>query len=241
MATLLVDGDNFEKHYWSQFLEVEFPSYERYWSVNIVPMTNRPIDIHFKNSSQLMSEGFTIDDICKAQLHYTIFRHLVRAFEIKRLLSENDQTIFSADILAEGLFHITSSQDVAFEFLQRVQEPNLFDPMAAKKSASATKQPASKEAMEKWQNNNNRPLQNIRNYRNHLTHGRLSPSIQLPPKVLMPKIGLENNYLDWRLVTDWRQSSYQSVIRDFDTLDNILKEAWQQTIGYFESEWQKIT
>jgi hypothetical protein len=129
---------------------------------------------------------------------------------------------------------------VAFEFLQRVQEPNLFDPMAPRKSSSSTKQPASKEAMEKWQNNNNRPLQNIRNYRNHLTHGRLSPSIQSPPKVLIPKIGLENKYLDWRLVTDWKQSSDQSAIHDFDTLDNILKEAWQQTIGYFESEWQKI-
>lgn len=67
-ATLLANGDSFEKHYWNQFLVTEFPSYEKYWAKHIVPMTNRPINIHFKTSTQLSSEGFTSDDICKAQI-----------------------------------------------------------------------------------------------------------------------------------------------------------------------------
>jgi hypothetical protein len=240
MSTLLLDGDDFEKHYWSEFLEQKFSSYEKYWSINIVPMTNRPDNIHFKNSSQLISEGFTVFDICKAQLHYTTLRHLVRAYEIKKFLRGKIQTVFDTDVLAEGLFHLAGAQDVAFEFLQRVYEPDYFDPMASMKSASSSSQPASKEAREKWQKMNNNPLKEIRYYRNHLTHGRLSPSLQSTPKVLIPKIGLEKKYLDWRLVTDWNEASKNSDIRDFDCLDNILEEAWEQTIRYFETEWQKI-
>lgn len=166
-ATLLNDGDSFEKHYWNQFLETEFPSYEKYWANHIVPMTNRPTNIHFKTSTQLTSGSFTSDDICKAQLHYTTFRHLVRSFEIQNILKNKTQTVLDIDILAEGLFHIAAAQDVAFEFLQRVAEPNQFDPWAPKKSASTTNQPASKEAQDKWKRNNSYPLQDIRDYRNH--------------------------------------------------------------------------
>lgn len=239
-ATLLKDGDDFEKYYWTQFLSTDFPSYESYWAKHIVPMTNRPINIHFKESSKLNSEGFTSDDICKAQLHYTTFRHLVRSFEIRNILSTKTQTILDTDVLTEGLFHITAAQDVAFEFLQRVAEPNQFDPWAPKKSASTTKSPASEEAQKKWKEKNSNPLKDIRNYRNHLTHGRMSPSIQSPPKVLLPKIGFENSYLDWRLVTDWNQATATTAQADFDSLDNILTYAWKKTTQYLETEWQKI-
>lgn len=240
-ATLLKDGDDFEKHYWTQFLATEFPSYESYWAKHIVPMTNRPTNIHFKDSLQLSSAGFTADDICKAQLHYTTFRHLVRAFEIRNKLITKQQTVLDTDLLSEGLFHIAAAQDVAFEFLQRVTEPNTFDPWAPKKSASSTNSPASKEAQDKWKKNNGYPLQDIRDYRNHLTHGRMSPSIQTHSKALLPKIGLENDYLDWRLVTDWNSSKATSAQADFDTLDSILTDAWKRTIQYFETEWNKIT
>jgi len=239
-ATLLKDGDDFEKHYCTQFLSTDFPSYESYWAKHIVPMTNRPTNIHFKDSSSLTSAGITADDICKAQLHYTTFRHLVRSFEIRNGLIAKTQTVIDTDILTEGLFHIAAAQDVAFEFLQRVAEPNQFDPWAPKKSASITSSPASKEAQDKWKKNNGYPLQDIRDYRNHLTHGRMSPSIQSPPKVLLPKIGLENVYLDWRLVTDWNSSRAASALGDFDTIDNILTDAWKRTIKYLETEWKKI-
>ncbi len=50
----------------------------------------------------------------------------------------------------------------------------------------------------------------------------------------------ENNYLDWRLVTDWNSSSAQRALPNFDTLDNILTDAWRKTLQYLEAEWQKI-
>lgn len=240
IATLLKNGDDFERHYWTEFISSEFPSYEKYWAKNIVPMTNRPTDIHFKESSKLASEGFSSDDICKAQLHYTTFRHLIRSFEIRKILVNKTQSVIDTDLLSEGLFHIVACQDVAFEFLQRNIEPNTFDPWAPNKSASLTKLPASKEALFKWKKNNIYPLQDIRDYRNHLAHGRMSPSIQNNTKILLPKIGFENTYLDWRLVTDWNSAKADKSILDFDTLENILNDAWKKTVKYLEIEWQRI-
>jgi len=76
------DGDSFEKHYWTLFLSHYFPSYGDYWSNSVAPLTNRPQNIHFKSSSVLTAEGHTPEEICLAQIHYTLFKHLVRAFEI---------------------------------------------------------------------------------------------------------------------------------------------------------------
>lgn len=239
--TLQKDGDSFEQQYWVTFLKSDFPNYEKYWSKYIVPLTNRPINVHFKPSQQLTVEGYTADDICKAQLHYTTFRHLVRTFEILNTLKgTKPQTIIDTDILSEGLFHIAAAQDVAFEFLQRVATPNQFDPWAPKKSVSTTNQVASQEAQNKWKKDNNYPLQEIRDYRNHLTHGRMSPSIQSQSKILLPKIGMEINYLDWRLVTDWDSSRAEIAQADFDTLEIILANAWERTIKYLNDEWGKI-
>lgn len=239
--TLQNDGDGFEKHYWNEFLKDKFPEYEKYWSEKITPLTNRPVDIHFKSSQELTRKGLTADDICRAQLHYTTFRHLVRSFEImKNLKSKSPQTIFDTDLLSEGLFHVAAAQDVAFEFLQRVSTPNQFDPWAPKKRASTINQDASQEAQNKWKKDNNYPLQDIREYRNHLTHGRMSPSIKVPPKVLLPKIGLEIDYLDWRLVTDWNSTRATQARQDFDPLDIILADAWNKTIKYCNDEWKKI-
>lgn len=235
--TLLQDGDGFEKHYWTKFLSTDFPKYEKYWSDRVVPMTNRPTNIHFKKSQELLQKGFTAEDVCKAQLHYTIFRHLVRAYEILESLKTKQQNFADTDYLSEGLFHVCGAQDVAFEFLQRNKTPNVFDPWLPKKQrASAIL--GSKEAKEKWQNDNSYPLQSIRNYRNHLTHGRISPTVQNIDKVYLPKIGNENNYLDWRLVTDGY--SAQTIISDFDTLDKILQGAWKNTVDYFETEWTNL-
>jgi hypothetical protein len=237
--TLQKDGDIFEQHYWNAFLEADFPNYEKYWAKHIVPLTKRPDNVHFKPSQQLRGEGYTADDICKAQLHYTTFRHLVRTFEILNTLKSKDpQAIIDTDILAEGLFHIAAAQDVAFEFLQRGATPNQFDPWAPKKSESVTNQAASQEASKKWKIDNDFPLQDIRDYRNHLTHGRMSPSIQSLHKVLLPKIGKEIDYLDWRLVTDW--DSETATITDFDSLDSILADAWDRTLKYLNEEWGKI-
>jgi hypothetical protein len=238
MYTLIKDGDGFEQHYWTQFLSLQFPTYEKYWSKKIVPLTNRPKDIHFRKSADLIAAGYTPEDVCNAQLHYTTLRHLVRAFEILKHLKSDIQTILDVDLLGEGFVHLCSAQDVAFEFLQRNKTPNVYDPWAPNKKNSHAGIYGSKKARDKWQTDNRKPLQDIRNYRNHLTHGRLLPVVLEPGKVKAPQISKENNYLDWRTITDGY--SLSTPMTDFDTLEKIMKEAWDKTIAYLEAEWKKL-
>ncbi len=236
--TLLHDGDDYEKHYWTKFLSSDFPSYQTYWADKITPLTNRPNNIHFKSSAELIALGHSAEEVCKAQLHYTIFRHLKRAYEILVHLQNKIQVVNDTDYLGEGLYHICSAQDVAFEFLQRNKTPNQFDAWTPKKKFSTTGNSGSEGALRRWQSENNNPLQDIREYRNHITHGRMSPSILQQGKVLLPKIGLEIIYLDWRIITDNYPSS--QVVSDFDSLDKILSSAWLATLAYFEAEWKNI-
>ncbi len=143
--------------------------------------------------------------------------------------------------MAEGLFHIGAAQDVAFEFLQRDRTPGIYDAWTANKRLSQSGTTlGSQEAGTKWKNEHNHPLSNIREYRNHLTHGRMPPAISnwLNNKLYLTKIGSELNYLDWRNITD--PVRLTSIPPDFDTIDNILNEAWLETLDYLENQWQTI-
>ncbi len=72
---------NYEKSYYGMFLHVEFPAYEEFWNAFVTPTTNRPNDIQSKNDAELAAIGRPPEDICISQLHYSVFRHLVRVLE----------------------------------------------------------------------------------------------------------------------------------------------------------------
>ena len=76
------DGDSLERKYWEKFIKKEFPSYEKYWQKYIVPLTNRPHDVHFKTKEELEKINKGENDIFLAQLHYTVLKHLTRVFDI---------------------------------------------------------------------------------------------------------------------------------------------------------------
>lgn len=232
---IVTDGDSVEKYYWPIFLENRFPSYEKYWQLRIVPLTNRPKNINFKSDSELQKLGFNDEDICLAQLHYTFFRHMARSFDICRCLESKEHDLFDSDYLSEGFFHIVAAQDVAFEFLQRLKKPGFYDPWAAKKKESTNKTEASMEARNAWKKENHEPLNDIRQYRNHLTHGRIIPKMIQNSKIYMPRIGYESKYIDWRA-----SNNHGADFSDFEAINVILNIAWEKTISYFENEWNLI-
>jgi len=225
--TLQGDGDSFEKRYYDLFLANEFPSYERFWLNFIVPMTNRPADIHFMTDQDLVAIGRGDQDLCIAQLHYSVFRHLARTHDIKSLHPLN------INGLTEGMVRLVGAQDVAFELLERYLNPGIYNPWL---SIGRRGLQGSREARRNWQNRENRPLQNIRNYRNHLVHGRIMPSI-IDNDCFVPRIGVEENYFDWRLVTD-ENNIRQLIGGDFITSNETLENAWGQTIDYIETNWR---
>jgi hypothetical protein len=216
------DGDVFEQRCWSAFLAVQWPSYERFWQQFVTPLTNRPSGIHFLTSPALLAAGFTDHDICCAQLHYTILRHLDRVFQIRHA------AVITLDLLIEGLARLTGALDVAFELLERRRDPTAYD---------AWLESAGKKARSKWQTDNGRPLQHIRNYRNHVIHGRLTPTVS-SNEPYVPRIGREEGYLDWRTVTEGSGWEMQ-LGADLVPCRVVLDDAWFQTISHVEAAWLK--
>lgn len=224
---LAIDGDAIEKHYWSRFIQNEFPSYEEFWIKLVVPLSNRPRDIHFKTDQELKKIGKTSSDVCIAQLHYSVLRHLARVYDILSAPHLN------LDDLTEGMVRICGAQDVAFELLERYKHPEKYCPWLEKKNDAGDL--GGKEAREQWQKSNSYPLQHLRDYRNHLVHGRLMPGLN----VYLPKIGSEQKYFDWRLITDPENNPGLDP-DDLLPAKNILESAWRETLQYLEDNWQRV-
>lgn len=127
---LIKDGDYYEQKYWNLFIERQFLSYEDFWIKNIVPLTNRPLEIHFKTDGELLQIGKTANDICIAQLHYSILRHLVRVFDILR------ENYINIDSLTEGFVRLCGALDVSFELLERFEKPLFYNPWLEKKQTA---------------------------------------------------------------------------------------------------------
>ena len=144
--TLQNDGDGFEQHYWPLFISAEFPEYDQFWAKHVIPLTNRPVDIHFKDDPTLIAEGYTAEDICIAQLHYSILRHLARTFEIRR------QPHINLDLLTDIFVRLAGAQDVAFELLERYTNKGIYDPWLSTGHGGIR---GSRQARQNWQRNSN--------------------------------------------------------------------------------------
>lgn len=220
--SLAADGDGLEKHYDSLLIQRYFPSYEAFWRDYIIPLTLRPHGIHLKTDAQLAADGKGPEEICNAQLHYSTLAHLGRAFQLRQYPQ------FSTDHLIFSLSSIVGAQDVAFELLQRFANPGKYGPWLGTGTGGIK---GGREAQRDWKKANAHPLSHIRMYRNHLVHGRIAPSIGGQ----LPKIGKENSYFDWRLVTAVPVGSLPT--QDFTTVTAIHDQAFNETVTYFETQW----
>jgi hypothetical protein len=97
--TLADDGDEFERSYYGLFLHHEFPAYEQFWNAFVTPLTNRLNDVQGKTDAELAAIGRSPEDICISQLHYSVFRHLVRAYDIR----------VAPPVSVDGLYTVSAS------------------------------------------------------------------------------------------------------------------------------------
>jgi hypothetical protein len=109
--TLHQDGDFFEKHYYELFIQKDFPSYERFWIKFVIPLTDRPKDIHFKSNDVLTKLGLGDQEICISQLHYSVVRHLARVYDIRAIHPLNISG------LTEGMVRLVGAQDMCLNYL----------------------------------------------------------------------------------------------------------------------------
>lgn len=230
MFSLDTDGDGFECRYWGLFIRDQFPSYEKFWLKFVVPLTNRPRDIHFKTDSELSAIGRTASDLHVAQLNYSVLKHLARCFDVLRLLRDN-AGIEQQDLLLEGIVRLVGAQDNAFELLERFSNPQ--------KGYTAFNESESRRARYAWISGNNEPLKLIRNYRNNIAHGLQFPSIADGNRLCYPEIGKEGKYFDWRLITE-PYPNREQYKKDFISVLTILENGWNETVGYLESNWKNL-
>jgi len=228
--SVAIDGDSREKVAWSLFIQSEFPSYDCFWLKHVVPLTKRPASIHLKDDATLAREGKTAEDVAIAQLHYTVLKHLLGAQKAKQAQTVDEFTLFI------GLSCLTGAQDVAFELLQRYTNRGKYDPWTESRAPKGRL--SGHDAQDNWKKTNNYPLQDVRDYRNKLIHGRTPPAIVDPAGVRLPAIHAVDKYCDWRLVTDPAKATSVPP-GDFEYASLILATAWDQTIQYLEAAWQK--
>jgi hypothetical protein len=229
--TLQNDGDAVEKSLYQPFIQPRFPSYEVFWQKFVIPLTRRPVDIQFCTDADLAALGFGPEHVCIAQLHYTVLVQLGRCFGLF------SQQGFGVDHLALAMSCLVGAQDVAFELLERfvTRGSGTYDPWLDKRPRRAAANiRGGKEAQEEWKRKQNYPLQDIRDYRNNLVHGRTPPGIVVGGVVTVPKLGKQHQYFDWRLVT----ATAAPPVADFDSPANLFSAFFTMTVNYIENSWQ---
>lgn len=126
--SLAIHGDGAEKDLYSSLIQPSFPSYEVFWQKFVIPLTNRPSNIQIRTDSSLAEIGKTPHDVCLAQLHYSVLRHLGRAHALRQ------NHAFGLDHLIFTLSAIVGAQDVAFELLERFRNQASYDPWLGTRS-----------------------------------------------------------------------------------------------------------
>lgn len=221
------EGDPIEIASYDVLIKPQFPSYEVFWQKFVVPLSHRPGDKQLKTDAELATIGKGHAELCLAQLHYSVLRQLDRT---RRLMQDPH---FGVDHLVFALSTLVGAQDCAFEVLERFKNPTAYDPWLNKKQKGSSIL-GSKQAQEAWKKRDSYPLQDIRDYRNSMVHGRTLPGIVSPQGILVPKIGNETSYFDWRLIT----AAAMPPVSDFDLPSVIMKAAFDKTVAYFESNWK---
>jgi hypothetical protein len=215
------DGDAIERRDWNAFLHRDFPSYQTYWLRSVVPLTKRPQPGGFRPKAELDAIGKTDQDVCLAQLNYTVLGHLDVAHGLMQC-----NPVRPVDFV-HAMVRLSAAGDVAHEFLERLTHPTSYDPWSEDEGARARRA---------WRKNHPE-LEDIHSYRNRLLHGRLPMSVvdSGTGANWFPKLGRAID-LDWREVTESFDSA--EVRKDFDTAYNVLANAWSKVVGYLESNWQ---
>jgi hypothetical protein len=229
---LAIDGDSYEKQAWSLFIQNEFPSYEAFWLKYVVDLSNRPANIYLKDDATLAIEGRSDEDIGIAQLHYTVMRHLLNAHQARQSQPVSELGLFL------GLSSLTAAQDVAFELLEKHTHRGEYDPWIESRQAERGGRKSGQTAREEWKRAHGYPLQDIRDYRNKLIHGRVPPAFAYPSGFRLPAISAADRYVDWRKVTGPGKAE-EIPPEDFCFAHEILNQAWEETLSYLEGRWQQ--
>ena len=115
-----------------------------------------------------------------------------------------------------------------------------YDPwLESRQKGSSGGSKAGQDAQTEWERAHGYPLQQIRDYRNKLVHGRTPPALRQPNgPMLLPAMGFVDNYCDWRTVTS-PGAPGRIPEGDFEPVPIILDKAWHETVRYLQQAWHQ--
>jgi len=236
---ILREGDDDEKEAFRLFAEQKFPTYEVFWNKFVFSLTQRPQDISFKDDALLQKdfpkETITLihERICIAQLHYSALKFMLSAYK------NIDKTAKDIELFEYVFSCLFSALDVSAELCARyerlkmgVSSLDAFDPEAVYDG---------KKLREKFTRKFKYPqnIQEIREYRNNLIHGRMSFYAKTPTAgfLSLPSVGKEKYFLDWRKAFSYFK---QGKTGDFEHSKNIAQKSFDNVIHYLDDLWQKF-
>jgi len=220
MAAGNYGGDDLERQCWPLFLQPDWPSYETFWQRRVVRVTTRPTGMGFKSDAELAKIGCGPEDICLAQLHYTVLGHLSVAYNYRKINQ------LEAPDFAHAIIRLSSALDVVDEILGRLDQPGKYQPWDEDQG---------EDARGNWRKAHGR-LRDIRDYRGRLVHGRMWMGVRdgVTGLLHLPRIGCEMRYIDWRLL------GVRSIAHDYAPGHEILEDAWRRVLKHIETSWQAV-
>lgn len=230
LYTLRDHGDSIEQRHCSGFLASEFPAFEIYWQKSIVPLTNRPHNIHNKTDSELAAIGKKPEDFCNSQLHYTVLVHLDHCLEIKK------DAMNHLGLFTDFMVRLSSALDPADELLQRTVTPGMYDPWSEDDGRKARRKWREVPAIQTER------VKLVKDYRNKLLHGRISPHLVVQDPATKQrstwpvKLDKQDGYVDWRVVT----GVIDAQPLDFAPAPQIMEEAWSIVLEYLDRQWKDV-
>lgn len=223
------DGDTAEKENYT-FINENFPRYEIWWQKNVVPLTNRPNNIHFKNESELSEIGKGYSDIMLAQMSYTVLIHLI---SLNRLIG--DKKMGYKDAFYEFFSRASALIDVTCDFCvirktQELKDGLNSDPNLNKMS----KYLKESDSIKKYGHLviDFSLVKPIRTYRNSLLHGVMPPSLN----GMYPILDKISAYEDWRTVTNVKLKT-PNILDEFDDPQSIAEDTFNIIVNFLNTNW----
>lgn len=239
MMTIAEDGDGIERLYWRTYMECHFPSYEKFWQKEVVPITYRDmVPALFRPESELKALGKSEINCYLAQLHYSIMFQLGLAHSFTQI--PNQETEYTK--LLYAFTALLGATDKAFQLLSWWAQKDKWQSILS----DCTKSPAANVHMfvcfeekarpwdKQWRdkgNNDTAPLQKIRDYRDKLIHRGLRYTHVINGIACLPGLNAQDKYGKWGEFIDEK---------DFVPAAQILWESWKKTVDYIELKWKDV-
>jgi hypothetical protein len=209
------------------FIQLEFPSYERYWYVFVAPLTNRDRnrkDVRFKSASELKALQRDDYDVYLAQLNYSVLWHLSAVFDMR---TAGASLRWDSQLFVNAVIRLCSALDSADEFLQLDHAGRPLPPDPWKDGQNNRNQ---------WRQKHRRAyFLDLQNYRNQLTHS--GPFMHWRDGPYFPKVGQHRGYRDWQKATT---PLTKRQMTHFVHATEIIDDAWRRTLRYLESSWREV-